>query len=201
MTYKVIETASHIFFLSGPLSNWYASVFHGKLSSDGPLLRFSKGEQYLMAAKAQLFGDQARLRAIMETNDAAQHKALGRAVCDFTEDQWNEQAAPIWNKEARGIMFRGCWYKQVANEEYREVLLASDDKKFVEGNAKDVVWAVGLAWDDPAILDPNNWRGTNWLGETHDEVRHYVRLWLAMRENNPGLTVSFDPWTKQLSVS
>lgn len=192
--YKVTQTDTHIFFMSGPYSNWHPTVFHGKLAEDGPVIRFTHGEQYMMAGKALLFGDQDSYRKIMAATTPRDQKALGRAVGGFTKEQWEKHAAPIWDQNAKDIVFRGNWYKAQFNPEYRQALLNDDHRILVEANSQDTIWAVGLAWDDPAILDPANWRGTNWLGETHMEVQRYLRLLLEHRTKN--LDVRFDPWTK-----
>jgi ribA/ribD-fused uncharacterized protein len=184
--YKVIETDSHIFFLTGPFSNWHRTPFHGQLPPSwevlaqpriepirptGPTILFDGGEQWLMASKAALFGDHKSLEKIMNTSKPFDQKMLGREVGGFTIEQWNEFAGPIWGKHAKNIMFCGNWYKQTDNKEYRQALIDSDHKIIVEGNKNDKVWAVGLSWDDPAILDPANWNGTNWLGISHMDVR------------------------------
>jgi len=197
MTVKVLETDTHIYFLNGPYSNWYTMNFHGKLVADGPMLHFNKREQYLMAAKAYLFGDQKCLEAILATKDAAKQKSLGRSVGGFTKETWERDAAPIWDEHAKDIMFRGCWYSAVYNEEYRNCLIASDNKILVEGSPQDRVWGVGLAWDDPTILDSNNWLGTNWLGESHMAARPHVKR--AYQKAFDYIDEKFDPWTKTWS--
>ncbi len=199
MTRKVLETDTHIYFLNGPFSNWHPMTFHGKLVKDGPMLRFNKREQYMMAAKAYLFGDQERLNAIMATSDASKQKELGRGVGGFTKETWDRDAAPIWNEHAKDIVFRACWYSAVYDEEYRNCLLNSGDKILVEGSIQDRVWGVGVAWDDPAILDSNNWLGTNWLGESHMEARPHVQRARLNAMKFFG-TETFNPWTKTWTI-
>lgn len=188
---KVIETDTHIFFLTGPYSNWHPAAFHGKLAADGPTLLFNCSEQYLMAAKAHQFNDQKTFDAIMNAAKPRDQKMLGRAVGGFTVEQWEKEAKPIWDIHARPSMFRGLWYKQLENEEYRDTLM-SGTKYLVEGNKDDTIWAVGLSWDDPAILVPANWNGTNWLGLEHMSVRHRVT---KVRQ----LNMILDPWTMTMT--
>jgi ribA/ribD-fused uncharacterized protein len=191
--YKVTETESHIFFLTGPLSNWHITPFKGRLTPVGLVHSFNCGEQYLMASKGLLFGDVVRTKAIMEDKRPFMQKDLGRHVADFSIETWNSEAAPVWDEHARPIMFRGCWYKCLYDEEYRNVLLNSGERHIVEASAKDRIWGVGLSWDNPAVLDPANWQGSNWLGETHMLVRTCYRTLLAKPSTN------FDPWTMKFT--
>ena len=87
MSYKVRETPTHIYFLTGPYSQWHPTIFHGKLMQDGPVLRFTYREQYMMARKAVPFGDLMTLDAIMAAPKPWAQKALGRVVGNFTEQQ------------------------------------------------------------------------------------------------------------------
>ena len=59
---------------NGYLSNWYKSDF----VIDG--IRFSSVEQYMMYKKAICFGDSETAKTIMQTENVAEIKALGREV-------------------------------------------------------------------------------------------------------------------------
>ena len=61
-------------------------------------------------------------------------------------------------------------------------LLNTKDAILVEGNPHDKIWAVGLKDTDPLIMNPKNWKGTNWLGE----VLMGVRLALGGLKPNTG---------------
>jgi ribA/ribD-fused uncharacterized protein len=171
---KVRETDTHVYFLNGPLSNWQPTSFKASLTKVGVVYDFNRVEQYMMASKAYLFGDVFCLQAIMCTDDPRNQKVLGRRAGGFSLEDWNDKAAPIWKKQARDIVFRGCWFRAQHDAEYRDYLIRTGSKILVEGNKDDPIWAVGLAWDDPAILDPANWNGTNHLGEVHMKVREYL---------------------------
>ncbi len=91
------------------------------------------------------------------------HKALGRLVKGFS--------AEVWDAKAREIVFAGNLAKFAEAENLRKYLMATGDLILVEGAHYDPVWGVGLAWNDLRIVDPANWQGTNWLGETLMRVR------------------------------
>jgi len=163
---KERRTASHVYFVGGPLSQWYASPFEAEILDAGKH-KFSCCEQYMMAGKALTFGDEDVFNAIMlETNPKVQ-KDLGRKVRNFDP--------AIWNEIAREIVYDGNIAKFTSTDAFTQYLLGTDNLYLVEGAVYDAVWGVKLAWDDPKIEDPANWQGTNWLGETLMRVRTHVR--------------------------
>lgn len=161
--YKVRTTDTHVYFLTGPFSQWHPSEFTAALEPGGSELRFSHAEQYMMAGKAVLFGDYDTLVRIMDAAHPRDQKELGRLVRGFNADAWNQHA--------QEIVYRGNMAKFSQDEDLRDYLLATGDRHLVEGAWYDPVWGVALAWDDDRILDTANWRGTNWLGETLMRVR------------------------------
>ena len=82
---------------NGYLSNWYRSEFQ----VDG--ISFSSMEQYMMYQKAILFQDLETAEKILRTDDAAEQKALGRAVRGFQE--------AIWEAQREDIIYRGVYEK------------------------------------------------------------------------------------------
>lgn len=167
---KTSRTESHFFFLNGPFSQWHPSAFSAVLQGETEPRAFNCAEQYMMASKAALFGDLATLERIVAVEQKGDwreapkaHKALGRLVRGFD--------AKVWDTEAREIVFRGNLAKFGQAENLRKYLLATGELTLVEGAHYDPVWGVGLAWNDPRIVDPANWQGTNWLGEALMRVR------------------------------
>jgi hypothetical protein len=188
-SFKIRETESHVFFVSGPFSQWHISPFDAplpKLVGTGlfatiepgaEIRHFSHAEQAMMASKASVFSDGGTLAQILASTSPKEQKELGRKVGNFD--------AGTWNTVALRIVTLMNHYKFSANSALRDDLLATGDKHIVEGAWYDTVWGVGLAWDDPAIDDPQNWKGTNWLGEALMAVRK------ALRGNDSRV----DPWT------
>lgn len=165
------ESETHVYFLNGPFSQWYTSNFKGRIGEHW--WDFHCAEQYMMAHKAHLFGDYSTFDAIMAIEQKKDWreapkacKNLGRQVLNFDID--------VWNAHAIDIVFQGNIYKFSDNDVLAKRLTDTGDKILVEGAHYDPIWGVGLAWNDPAILDENNWKGTNWLGETLMKVRESI---------------------------
>lgn len=144
-------------FISGYLSQWYRSEF--KIGSR----RFNCAEQYMMYAKARLFGDAAKAKRILKADHPKDQKRLGRAVQGF------DQA--IWDAEKYNIVLDANRAKFSQNRRLGKKLLSTGDAVLVEGNVKDPVWGVALRVDDPRIFDPAEWRGENLLGKILMQVR------------------------------
>ena len=178
--YKVKETDTHVYFLTGPFSQWFPARF--SVATFGVPLKYNCAEQYMMAQKALLFGDEAMFNAIMavqpEPRDwksqtlfnkiPKKQKELGRAVKNFDPAVWTEEVAC-------GIVFTANIAKFGQNQVLKDILLKTGDKILVEGASYDRVWGVGLAWNDPLILDEKHWLGTNWLGKTLMRVRNALK--------------------------
>jgi len=185
---KVSWTETHVFFLGGPLSQWYmkapfvapvpmlghdlpvADTVRGlqpagtmPLDFDRNAFKFSCCEQYMMAGKAGLFGDDETLIEILKHSMPDDQKALGRKVKNFD--------LQVWNEHAIDIVFSGNLHSYQQNPHRVEYLRSFGDKIIVEGAHYDPVWGVKLAWNDPKIIDPANWQGTNWLGIAHMKCR------------------------------
>ncbi|AHE57057.1 NADAR family protein [Sphingomonas sanxanigenens] len=145
------------FFWNGPFSQWHPSPFE----LDG--LRYVTAEQYMMAGKARLFGDDETLDAIMATESPREQKALGRKVSDFDADRWNAHA--------KAIVLAGNRAKFTTHDDLLELLLATRGTTLVEASPFDRIWGIGLAEDHPDAGNRARWRGTNWLGEVLTDLR------------------------------
>lgn len=193
---KTSETATHVFFLNGPFSQWHPSTHIARLRPDGPLIGFNCAEQHMMAGKADLMGDAETLAAIMsveqDPNDwrkaPRRQKELGRKVRGRAGGDWTTEDRALWDRECDGVVLRANLAKFGQNPNLHAFLThgpardpAFARKHLVEGAHYDRVWGVGLAWDDPAIVDPDNWQGENRLGETLVEVRRRLDGWGTRR--------------------
>lgn len=143
------------------LSQWWQQPF----DVDGET--FCCAEQYMMACKARLFGDEGIRRQIMESSDPEEIKGLGRKVANFDRD--------IWDHSKYAIVVEGnlCKFKQ--NHELAEYLLSTGDAVLVEASPYDTVWGIGLSQDSPEAQNPTLWRGENLLGFALMEVRDGLR--------------------------
>lgn len=149
------------FFYGGVFSQWYASTF----VIDG--ITYCTAEQFMMAEKARMFGDDFALAKIMSTKYPKEQKAWGRKVRGFDADKWNAGARPV--------VFRGNVAKFSQNNDYRKIMMDTDGTTLVEASPKDIIWGVGLDASDPRIQDRTTWLGTNWLGEELTRVREYLK--------------------------
>jgi ribA/ribD-fused uncharacterized protein len=182
--YASSHNATHIFFLGGPFSQWFNSTFQGRLAPDAPLLEFNCAEQYMMAGKAWLFQDLVILQEIMASHSPREQKALGRKVANFSIQKWDA--------EAKNIVRRGSFYKFSQDSKLTTFILGTGAKYLVEGADYDPVWGVKLAWDDPLIEDPKNWKGTNWLGECLMDTREVI---IRLTQGAEGLTFDEFAWS------
>lgn len=68
---------------NGYLSNWCGCTF--KVNG----ILFSSMEQFMMYKKAERFGDHLISHRILETDDVAEIKSLGRQVTGYDDHIWN----------------------------------------------------------------------------------------------------------------
>jgi ribA/ribD-fused uncharacterized protein len=150
-------TEEMVLFWNGPFSQWYPSEFE----ING--IQYNCCEQYMMAEKARLFGDEDTLKEIMETDSPREQKKLGRQVSDFDQSKWEEIA--------QEVVYQGNLAKFSQNPDLKEILFSTQDKILVEASPYDKIWGIGLSADDPRAEDRSQWLGTNWLGEALSQVR------------------------------
>lgn len=154
-------------FFGGVFSQWYPSP----MVIDG--VSYGCAEQYMMAQKARVFGDEQALDAIMATSNPAEQKAIGRQVKGFDRRQWDSVS--------RDVVMRASLAKFTSDPKLRAQLLLTEGTTLVEASPTDVIWGVGLYENDPRVHDPSQWKGTNWLGQVLNDLRASL---LAMSGSN-----------------
>src|SRR2546429_499961 len=97
------------FFWHGPFSQWQPSAF----VVGG--INFTHAEQFMMYAKAMLFGDRVTADLILNARTPKEQKALGRKVNGFDE--------AVWLLFREGVVFDGSYAKFSQNAELRDGLL------------------------------------------------------------------------------
>ena len=142
---------------NGYLSNWYLSEFtvHG--------VTFSSMEQYMMYEKALLFQDQEAAEKILQTDDVAEIKALGRNVRNFDDK--------TWVKLREDIVYAGVLEKFRQNPELAEKLGKTGEEIIAECAVNDRIWGIGLSMKDENRYCSDKWRGQNLLGKVLMRVR------------------------------
>ena len=146
---------------NGYLSNWYLSEF----VVDGII--FSSMEQYMMYEKAVLFNDHTTAEKILQTDDVAKIKALGRTVSHFDE--------VVWEKERERIVYRGVSEKFRQNPDLTEKLEKTGNEILAECAVKDRIWGIGLSMKDETRFNIEKWKGRNLLGKILMRVREDIR--------------------------
>lgn len=144
-------------FYGGVFSQWYPC----KLLING--VEYNCAEQYMMAMKAQLFGDQTMLDAIMKSTDPSEQKALGKKVQGFD--------VRTWEAVARDVVMRANLAKFADNPKLRAKLLMTEGTTLVEASPTDRIWGVGLYENDPRVHFRAQWQGRNWLGQVLTDLR------------------------------
>ena len=104
----------------------------------------------------------------MQTDNAAEIKALGRAVQHFDDK--------IWIKVREEIVRRGVREKFRQNPELSEKLEKTGKEIIAECAVKDRIWGIGLSMKDENRFCIDKWRGQNLLGkilmQVRDDIRH-----------------------------
>ena len=114
-------------------------------------------EQYMMYEKALLFQDQEAAEKILQTDNVADIKALGRSVQHFDDK--------IWIKVREEIVYKGVREKFRQNPELAENLEKTGEEIIAECAVKDRIWGIGLSMKDENRHCTDRWRGQNLLGE------------------------------------
>ena len=154
----------------GRITNAVFSQFYpAEFQIDG--VRYHWAEQWMMAAKARLFGDLEALTAILDADEPLACKKIGRTVRDYDDGRWS--AARF------DLVVTGNVAKFSQSQPLRDHLLDSGDAILVEAAPRDQIWGIGFGRENPAVHDPLRWRGRNLLGFALVKVRGILRGELA----------------------
>ena len=112
-------------------------------------VEYNCAEQFMMASKARLFGDDTALFAILASNDPREQKRLGRQVRHFDP--------ALWQDECEAIVLRGNLTKFSQNEEMRVALENTGARRIAVASPHDKVWGIGLIASNPRAASPISW--------------------------------------------
>lgn len=139
----------------GKPSNAVFSQFYARpFEIQGQIYQWA--EQWMMANKALLFGDEEALQRIRLAADPQECKEIGRQVRQYDDIHWSAIRY--------AVVLAGTLAKFRQNRDLRDYLVSTGDEILVEAAANDTVWGIGLHRDHPSIGDALNWRGLNLLG-------------------------------------
>ena len=139
------------------LSQWYQCPF----VVEGQY--YNCAEQYMMAEKARIFGDEEIRQQILAEYSQRALKTLGRKVRNYDDE--------IWKEKRFDVVVKGNIAKFSQNEKLLDFLLSTGNNILVEASPKDTVWGIGLDESSPEAIQPRKWKGENLLGFALMEVR------------------------------
>lgn len=142
----------------------FSQWFHSPFMVDNKI--YQTAEHWMMAEKARLFNDVEIECQILNVNEPAQAKDLGRKIKGYSED--------IWVEKRFEIVVQGNIHKFTQHPELKEFLLNTKDRLIVEASPVDTIWGNGLSKDSKDIENPHKWRGFNLLGFALMEVRERI---------------------------
>jgi hypothetical protein len=117
---------------------------------------YKSAEQYMMAEKARIFGDEETRQRIMKEEEPGIIKDLGREVKGFDPE--------IWDQHKFDVVVKGNLAKFGQNEKLLKFLLNTGSAILVEASPYDRVWGIGMREDNKDAKDAEKWYGINLLG-------------------------------------
>ena len=154
-------TKTHYYFWNTIYSQWYMSKNKDYLFEENGV-KFITAEHYMMYHKALTFSDNEIANKILETLHPRDVKALGRLVKNYDDK--------LWSKVRFDIVSQGNILKFSQNQDLMDDLIKYQDLIFVEASPVDVIWGIGLHYEDDRVLDEKQWKGQNLLGKAVNKV-------------------------------
>lgn len=139
------------------LSQWFYAPFTLEQ------ITYLTAEHYMMAQKARLFNDSARLAEILACRSPQEAKQFGRMVENFENS--------VWQQHCFDYVVQGNLGKFSQNPALYEFLLSTGEQILVEASPRDRIWGIGMGASNPEATNPKLWRGQNLLGFALMQVR------------------------------
>lgn len=142
-------------------SQWYDCYF----KVEG--VRYHTTEQFMMASKARLFGDEEVFQEIMTSDSPYDYKKLGRKIRGFEQTSWDAKKYEI--------VVEGNKAKFGQNPDIKEFLLSTGDAILAEASPYDDIWGIKLDRETAMQGTVEQWQGENLLGCALMEVRDWLK--------------------------
>ena len=139
------------------LSQWFPCHFE----VDGQT--YNCAEQFMMAEKARVFGDEAVRQMILNESEPQTIKQLGREVKAYDD--------AILRSVRYEVVVKGNLHKFAQNAALRQYLLSTSDRILAEASPFDNIWGIGIDEHHAEAIQPAKWKGLNLLGFALMEVR------------------------------
>ncbi len=129
---------------------------------------FNCSEQYFMYVKCLTFDplNVEHLSLILKTTSATNVKKLGRQIKNYNNS--------TWNKIRYDVMKKGLIGKFTQNNDLKQKLLKTGEKKLYEASKNDNIWGIGFYADSAVHTDPSLY-GQNLLGKCLMDVRNLLK--------------------------
>ncbi len=148
------EAGKNTKLLENPTKNCLSQWAMCNFEVDG--VTYNCAEQYMMAEKARIFGDEEVRAQILATDSPETIKKLGREVKGFDSE--------VWNQHKFNVVVKGNLAKFSQNPPLMEFLKKTGSAVLVEASPYDKVWGIGMKEGDKDIEDAEKWFGINLLG-------------------------------------
>ena len=139
------------------------------------LVEYNCAEQFMMASKARLFGDDTAL-PVLASDEPREQKRLGQ-VRHFDPE--------LWQSEWENNVLHGNLAKFFPNEEMHLVLIQTGDRRLAEASPHDNLRGITLSARDPHASSPDFWCGQNLLGQALEHAREILRRDITAPLSNP----------------
>ena len=123
-------------------------------------------EQMYQSEKCLFYGDPQAARSVMLQSDPVMMKRIGDRLTHSDPTREKE-----WLKHrAKSVMKAAVHLKFSQNHNLRNALKQTLEN-FVEANPHDSIWGIGLSLNNTKLLDREEWKGENWLGDILTDMR------------------------------
>jgi ribA/ribD-fused uncharacterized protein len=120
-----------------------------------------------MLTKAALMNDIDLFNELLNIDNPAKCKLIGRALKNFNQE--------LWDKYIEDIAYNVLYQKFSSSEELKLLLVNTNDSIIAEATEKDKIWECGININDKKINDSKEWLGKNILGFSLIKVRNSIK--------------------------